>query len=127
MPSSWRLSTFRFPESGICYCRAVLQLSLRSKALFGNRHLLAMAAQIAVGDQELVPRDLEAGLGLPPSTVHRSLAALATAGLMIRLPRGRGEREQRYRRLEHSFWQAARELHDEARRTESATHEGDAT
>jgi DNA-binding MarR family transcriptional regulator len=127
MSSHGPKSAFRFPESGIRYHETMSQLSLRSKALFGNRHLLAMAAQIAVGDQEFVPRDLETGLGLPPSTVHRSLAALATAGLMIRLPRGRGEREQRYRRLEHSFWQAARELHDEARRTESATREGDAT
>ena len=89
-------------------------MSFRSKALFGNRHLLAMSAQIAMGEQELVPRDLEARLGLPSSTVHRSLAALTTAGLMVRLPRGRGEREQRYRRLDHSFWKAVCELRDDA-------------
>lgn len=92
------------------------ETSFRSKALFGNRHLLAMSARIAVGGDELVPRDLENGLTLPPGTVHRTLAALTTAGLMERLPRGPGEREQRYRRLQHLFWEAATELHAEAAR-----------
>jgi DNA-binding IclR family transcriptional regulator len=86
----------------------------RSKALFGNRHLLEMSVQIAAGGRDLVARDLETGLGLAPSTVHRSLAALAAAGLIVRLPRGRGEREQQYRRQEHYFWLAVQQLHDDA-------------
>ena len=97
----------------------MLETSVRSKVIFGNRHLLAISAQIAAGDQELVARDLETGLGLAPSTVHRSLAALTTAGLIVRLPRGHGEREQRYRRQEHAFWDAARQLHEEARSKDS--------
>jgi|SRR5450756_341485 len=86
----------------------------RSKALFGNRHLLAVSARIAGGAQELRPRELEEVLGLGPSTVHRTLAALSAAGLLERLPRRRGERDQRYQRLPHPFWEAAARLHAEA-------------
>lgn len=98
-------------------------LAHRSKALFGNRHLLALSALIAAGDDDLVSRDLEAGLGLAPSTVHRSLAALSEVGLVVRIPRAHGEREQRYRRQAHPFWLAARQLHDDARASQPATAE----
>lgn len=89
-------------------------IDARSKALFGNRHLLAVSARIAAGAQELRPRELQEALGLGPSTVHRTLAALSAAGLLERLPRRGGERDQRYQRLPHLFWEAAARLQAEA-------------
>lgn len=97
----------------ICYGSRMSDEALRSKALFGNRHLLGVAARIASGSPQFVARDLEVGMGLPPGTVYRTLQALTRAGLIERLSRGPGEREQRYRRLKHLFWRAASELHDE--------------
>lgn len=88
--------------------------------LFGNRHLLGIAAQIAEGADQLRARELEAALALAPSTVHRTLAALVRAGLLERLPREPGEREQRYARRSHPFWATASHLRQEARALDSA-------
>lgn len=85
-------------------------LGARSKALFGNRHMLVVAATIADLGPEVRARQLEQSVGLPPSTVHRSLATLSSARLLIRVPRAPGEREQSYSRVQHPFWDAARTL-----------------
>jgi DNA-binding MarR family transcriptional regulator len=88
-------------------------VALRSKVLFGNRHLLAVAAAVADQGPVVRARELEEGMGLPASTVHRSLATLVKAGLLRREPRERAEREQRYTRLPHPFWDAVRLLRDD--------------
>lgn len=111
-------SRLQIPESGIIAAMVTRMVddvvALRSKVLFGNRHLLAVAAAVADLGPVLRARELEEGMGLPASTVHRSLATLVGAGLLRREPRERAEREQRYTRSPHPFWEAVRLLRDDA-------------
>lgn len=81
--------------------------------LFGNRHMLAVAAAIADLGPDVRARQIERTMGLAPSTVHRSLATLSLAALLVRVPRDAGEREQAYSRVPHPFWDAARTLRAE--------------
>lgn len=101
------------PDSRICdslSCMAEEAVEGRSKVLFGSRHMLAVAAAIAELGPDIRARQIEESEGLAPSTVHRSLATLSSAALLVRLPRERGEREQSYARVAHPFWDAARTL-----------------
>jgi len=90
------------------------EISARSKALFGNRHLLEVAATIAEAGPDVRARQIEQAAGLAASTVHRSLAALSSASLLVRVPRNPGEREQSYFRVPHAFWDAALRLRADA-------------
>jgi len=86
----------------------------RSKLLFGNAHLLDVAALIAAAGGEVRAQELEHALGLAPSTVHRTLVRLSSANLLVRLARAPGEREQRYTKVTHPFWDAALSLRADA-------------
>lgn len=86
----------------------------RSKLLFGNAHLLDVAALIACTDDDVRAQEFERSLGLVPSTVHRALARLSSANLLVRLARDPGEREQRYAKVVHPFWDAALTLRADA-------------
>ncbi len=90
-------------------------VGVRSKLLFGNTHLLEMAALIAEMDSDVDVRaqEIERVTGLVASTVHRSLTRLSAANLLVRLDREPGEREQRYARQAHPFWDAALTLRAE--------------
>ena len=82
----------------------------RSKALFGNKDMLRLCDQIARYDDQFTAQELAKITDVVYSTTHRLLGALTAAGLVERLPRNSGEREQWYRRRRHRFWQAARDL-----------------
>lgn len=84
----------------------------RSKILFGNQHLLLVAATVAQGSPELSARDLEEVTGLAPSTVHRLLQKFVGADLAVRVERLPGDRGQRYERVPHPFWDAVRAMGD---------------
>ncbi len=86
----------------------------RSKLLFGNAHLLDVAALIAVTNREVRAQEFERALGLVPSTVHRALVRLTSANLLVRVARMPGEREQRYTKVTHPFWDAALSLRADA-------------
>ncbi len=85
-----------------------------SKSLFGSTHLLETAAVIAELDTEVRAQEVERATGLAASTVHRSLTRLSSANLLTRLERAPGEREQRYARVVHPFWDAVRSLRADA-------------
>jgi len=89
-------------------------VAVRSKLLFGNSHLLEMAALIAETSVDLRAQEFERRMGLVPSTVHRSLMRLSSANLLLRLDREPGEREQRYAKVMHPFWDAALSLRADA-------------
>lgn len=82
----------------------------RSKALFGNEHMLGVAAFIAASDGALTLVDVCAATGIARTTAHRLIGTLTEVGLLNRLPRGSGERTQWYTRSPHAFWAATVEL-----------------
>jgi DNA-binding MarR family transcriptional regulator len=82
----------------------------RSKALFGNKDMLVLCDGIARSSGRFTALEMSAAAGIGYSTAHRLLASLAKAGLVERVPRSSGEREQWYVRLRHRFWDAARDL-----------------
>lgn len=84
----------------------------KSKRLFNNVHLLRVADAIGSGEDIVDSTMLQADLELGQSAVQRILIALEGAGLMERLERQARTEPLRFRRVTHSFWQAARELAD---------------
>ena len=91
-----------------------------SKQLFGSKHLLVLA--VAVSEASVVrARDIQAATGLAASSVHKILQTLVAVRLLERLEREAGEREQRYRRQEHPFWDAANVLSRQAQHSETRT------
>lgn len=85
-----------------------------SKALFGNQNMLLVGGSIAASSVEFTAPELERVTGLSASSVHRLLSVLCAVGLLTRVPRGIGERTQRYRRRRHAFWRAMTQLRDHA-------------
>lgn len=84
----------------------------KSKLLFNNVHLLRVAEAIGTGDDIVDSKTLQAELDLGQSAVQRILVALEGVGLMERLERQARTEPIRFRRLTHSFWQAAQEFAD---------------
>lgn len=84
----------------------------KSKRLFNNMHLLRVAEAIGSGDEIVDSTTLQADLDLGQSAVQRILSALEGVGLMERLERHARTDPLRFRRVTHSFWQAAQELAD---------------
>lgn len=84
-----------------------------SKALFGNKDMLAVCAAIA-GRKSVNAQDLAGELDVVYPQVHRLLGHLTRAGLLDRAPKERGEKFQWYKPATAKFWQAARELKDRA-------------
>ena len=80
-----------------------------SKALFGNKHMLELATAMSSHD-EVRPQQVQATTGLAASSVHEILQTLVAVQLLERLDRQPGDREQRYRRQDHPFWDAATAL-----------------
>ena len=86
----------------------------RSKALFGNKDMLALSAAIAGSKERFTAQEMSGTSGVGYSTTHRLLTSLQKVGLVERQPRSAGEREQWYLRRRHKFWDAATDLRREA-------------
>lgn len=84
----------------------------RSKLLFNNVHMLRVAEAIGNGEDVVDAKTLQARLNLGQSAVQRILVALEGVGLMERLDRQSRTEPVRFRRVTHSFWDAAQELAD---------------
>jgi predicted transcriptional regulator len=56
--------------------------------------------------------------GLPASTVHRTFGKLEAVGVVRRIRSTASDRVQRYERLPHPFWHAARRLAADAKQGE---------
>ena len=84
----------------------------KSKLLFNNVHMLRVAGAIGVGGDVVDSKTLQAKLDLGQSAVQRILVTLEGVGLMERLERQGRTEPVRYRRVTHTFWDAAPELAD---------------
>ncbi|WP_454130815.1 hypothetical protein [Microbacterium lacticum] len=82
----------------------------RSKLLFNNTHMLSVAGAIGAGSDTLDSKSLQEQLGVGQSAVQRILVALEGVGLMERLERQTRTEPVRFRRINHSFWDAAQDL-----------------
>lgn len=82
----------------------------KSKLLFNNVHMLRVAAAIGTGEDVVDSMELQVRLDLGQSAVQRILVALEGVGLMERLERQSRTEPLRFRRVKHSFWDAAQEL-----------------
>jgi hypothetical protein len=84
-----------------------------SKALFGSRYRLEAANAVAVGGDVLYAREIAQRVGVGDNQAQLELRHFQTAGLLFRLDRVVGQRQQYYQRRDSEFWALARGLHDE--------------
>ena len=82
--------------------------------LFGNSHLLRVAAAISYSDGIVTSGALESELAIGQTAVHRVLKIFEGVGLLVRLERAGRTAPQLYRRVDHTFWCSASELHEVA-------------
>lgn len=100
----------RFACRGLCYLAAMDARDF-SKAVFGSRYRLEVAAEIASGHNEVFyNRDLALQLGVAENLVRQELKHFLDAGLIARLERVPGQQAQYYRRVQHPFWTSVREI-----------------
>jgi hypothetical protein len=114
-----RKSGFRNPDYNGVMTRlgtADSEVLRRSKVLFGNQHMLAVAGFIAEVPGTFTLSDVCTSTGVAQTTGYRLVGVLSQADLVSRLPRSGGERLQWYSRREHTFWVAATALIAEASR-----------
>ncbi|GIT78494.1 hypothetical protein LLS1_01630 [Leifsonia sp. LS1] len=88
------------------------RVAAKSKLLFNNVHMLAVARAIGVGEEVVDSKTLQMRLALGQSAVQRILVILEGVGLMERLKRQARTEPVRYRRVTHAFWDAIRALAD---------------
>lgn len=81
-----------------------------SKTLFGNRHMLRVAQEIAQRADRFTVQDLARATTVPYSSTHRVVTQLATAGLVHPTPGDPDPSHRWYTRAAHRFWDAAQEL-----------------
>lgn len=82
-----------------------------SKATFGNKYRLELAAAIASAEPPVVSAtQLSEAIGVPPNMVREDLVKFADVALLIRLPRPRGQSLQEFQRVESGYWDNALEL-----------------
>jgi predicted ArsR family transcriptional regulator len=84
-----------------------------SKALFGSRYRLEAARAVAGGSDVLYAREIAQQLGVGDNQAQLELRHFEAAGLLERLDRVPGQRQQYYRRRASDFWALAEALHDE--------------
>jgi hypothetical protein len=93
---------------------ATQELRRISKALFGSRYRLEVAAAVAAAEPNVVyVHGLGERLGLADNLVRLEIGHFEEAGLLIRLPRPPGQQHQHYERMPSSYWHLARLLLDE--------------
>jgi DNA-binding MarR family transcriptional regulator len=84
-----------------------------SRALFGGaQYRLEVGRAIAEGDGLVCIKDLADHLGDPPgnASVNAELKVLERAGLLVRVPREKGERRIYLARQESTYWTLCQEL-----------------
>jgi len=87
-----------------------------SKALFGSRYRLEVAAALAdIEPSVLHVRGLAEQLALADNLVRLELLHFEGAHLLVRLPRPPGQQQQHFERMSSAYWQLARELLEEVR------------
>jgi hypothetical protein len=92
------------------------QVRERSKVLLGSLYRLEVAAAIAKADLGVVHiRGLADQLGLSDGLVRAEILHFEKAGLLLRLPRPKGQQQQDFERMPSVFWRMSRMLLDELR------------
>lgn len=91
-------------------------LELRSKSLFGNRHMLHVGRNIARQRGSFTVTEVAKTTGVPYSTAYRLVGQLEEVGLLRRLPQAAmSDPHHRFERLPHRFWGAVQQLCTPAR------------
>lgn len=76
-----------------------------SKALFGSRYRLEVAAAVAAWNTELLyAREVARALGLSDNLVQIELRRFEAGGLLFRLDRVAGQQQQYFQRLDSDYW-----------------------
>lgn len=78
-----------------------------SKALFGSRYRLEAACAVARGGDVLFAREIAQELAIGDNQAQLEIRHFAEGGLMEKLDRVPGQRQQYYRRLPSPFWELA--------------------
>jgi hypothetical protein len=87
-----------------------------SKILLGSSYRLEVAVAVARAEPGVVHlRGLASQLDLVDSLVRVELGHFERAGLLMRLPKPRGQQQQDYERLPSAFWDLSRALLAEVR------------
>lgn len=89
------------------------ELRSLSRALFGGaQYRLEVGRAIAAGDGLVCIKDLAEQLGDPPGpgSVNTELKILERAGLLVRVPREKGERRVYLARQDSTYWSLCEEL-----------------
>jgi hypothetical protein len=86
----------------------VVDASELSKAVFGNKHMLTVAAMIAAGPSVTTQREIARETGLPDSTVRLVVLRLVDAGALHALPRSSSS--QYFERSTSPIWDFATAL-----------------
>lgn len=84
-----------------------------SRALFGGaQYRLEVGQAIAAGDELVCIKELAERLGDPPGSgsVNTELKVLERAGLLVRVPREKGERRVYLTRQDSTYWSLCEEL-----------------
>jgi hypothetical protein len=97
--------------------RSQQDLERFSKLLFGSALRLAIGAYVARAEPAIVSVvSVVEDLGLAAerySAARKELESFADAGLLVRLPKPKGERIQRYERTTNEYWRAVALVFDE--------------
>jgi len=86
------------------------ELESRSKSLFGNRHMLHVAREIASRGRPFTVQEVSKKTGVPYSSTHRLMRQLEKVGLLEPAPPKQAEQHRWYRRPSHRFWGAVQQL-----------------
>lgn len=86
------------------------ELETRSKSLFGNRHMLHVARDIASRRGPFTVKDVSTRTGVPYSSTHRLIRHLESVGLLEPTPGASSEQHRWYERASHKFWGAVQQL-----------------
>jgi hypothetical protein len=81
-----------------------------SKALFGSRYRLEAAVAVSLGGDVLFARELAELMKVGDNQAQLELRHFESAGLLERLERLPGQRQQYYQRRPSKFWSLAQTL-----------------
>lgn len=86
------------------------ELESRSKSLFGNRHMLRVAQEVASRVDPFTAKDIAEATGVPYSTTHRLIRQLEQVGLLESNSLEASGQHRWYGRASHKFWGAVEQL-----------------
>ncbi len=96
------------------------QIRALSRILFGGaQYRIEVGSAIADGDGLVCIKDLADQLGDPPGSgsVNTELKILERAGLLVRLPKEKGERRVYLARQESAYWALCQEMASRSEQT----------